>query len=211
MAQRCKVQVTTLRLVSRVRSLFPFVVFYASLSFCLSVNFLSPHLPELLTNPGYQKRDDKEWRHHQVLLWDISKTVLPDVHLQQQYATSSRRLPLCFFNVLSGSRSIVSSLYPLFHGLILAPGLSHNWVDPASLTPNPPWLNIFIPPEDIGTDPNNFGGGIYANIVSDSVFENNSLSYQENGRTFSLSPPLRCMARNNKRISLSELERTLSQ
>eukprot|EP01121_Diplochlamys_sp_Union-15-3_P019902 TRINITY_DN7602_c0_g6_i1.p1 TRINITY_DN7602_c0_g6~~TRINITY_DN7602_c0_g6_i1.p1 ORF type:complete len:511 (-),score=69.25 TRINITY_DN7602_c0_g6_i1:20-1552(-) len=63
---------------------------------------------------------------------------------------------------------------------ILNNDLSYNWVDPAAFSKNPPWLNIFVTPDDID-DRSNFGGGIFMNGVSYAVISNNKMSNQENG------------------------------
>jgi nitrous oxidase accessory protein len=62
---------------------------------------------------------------------------------------------------------------------ILSMNLSNNWVDPNSLGPNPPWLNINVGPDL--TDRVNLGGGLFMQNVSQSLVANSSLCNQENG------------------------------
>ncbi|MFO0840447.1 MAG: right-handed parallel beta-helix repeat-containing protein [Phycisphaerae bacterium] len=57
--------------------------------------------------------------------------------------------------------------------------LSSNWVDPASLTPAAPFLNINVGP-NLG-DRTNLGGGLFLRAVSSAVVTGNILRNQENG------------------------------
>lgn len=62
---------------------------------------------------------------------------------------------------------------------VLDNDLSGNWVDPESLTANPPWLNINAGP-DLG-DRVNLGGGLFAQDMTGAVISRNTLRNQENG------------------------------
>ncbi|MHC4065640.1 MAG: NosD domain-containing protein, partial [Planctomycetota bacterium] len=57
--------------------------------------------------------------------------------------------------------------------------LSENWVDPLSLTPSAPFLNINVGP-NLG-DRTNLGGGLFVYNVSQAVISGNTLQDQENG------------------------------
>ena len=62
---------------------------------------------------------------------------------------------------------------------ILDNNLSDNWVDPLSLTDNPPFLNINVGP-DIG-DRTNLGGGLFVQTANGAAISGNTLINQENG------------------------------
>jgi len=57
--------------------------------------------------------------------------------------------------------------------------LSKNYLDPNSLSKNPPWLDINVGPNL--SDRTNLGGGLFMQYVSQSVIINNEMSFQENG------------------------------
>lgn len=62
---------------------------------------------------------------------------------------------------------------------VLGCDLSANWVDPASKTLNPPFLNINAGPNL--SDRTNLGGGLFINNVSSALVSDNVMRNQENG------------------------------
>jgi parallel beta-helix repeat protein len=63
--------------------------------------------------------------------------------------------------------------------MVLNNVLSSNWVDPNSLTANPPFLNINVGPDL--TDRVNLGGGLFLNDTTAAVISNNAMQFEENG------------------------------
>ncbi len=62
---------------------------------------------------------------------------------------------------------------------VLDNDLSLNWVDPASKTPNPPFLNINAGPSL--NDRTNLGGGLFVRNVSGATISRNTMRFGENG------------------------------
>lgn len=62
---------------------------------------------------------------------------------------------------------------------VLYNDLSLNWVDPNSLTANPPFLNINVGPDL--TDRVNLGGGLFLYNATGAIVSSNTMRYEENG------------------------------
>src|SRR5207249_1692759 len=62
---------------------------------------------------------------------------------------------------------------------VLGNDLSANWLDPASQTPNPPFLNINAGPNL--ADRSNLGGGLFMRNVTGGMVSGNTMRSGENG------------------------------